>query len=191
MDWEASKHFEIYWISSWNREFLFLFQISVIVELSFTDHPSPNVIPAHDVVAPRNSTAFELLQLAAKFNPCYSFRYKEFSLGRYITTICCTEENKTSGFYWFVYINGKRSTVGVDLLKPNDADTLMFKYEQWKPTQNDHTTPGADKTAKPTTTTVFLTPASAGNAWTSSTLMVNVFLVPASVFFYYDYHEHY
>ena len=154
----------------WNTEFVFLLQISVLVELSFTNHPSPNVIPAHDVKARRNSTAFELLQLAAKFNPCYSFRYEEFSFGRYITTICCTEQNMTSGFYWFVYINGKRSAVGVDSLKPNDADTLTFKYEQWKATHTDPITRSTDNIKKPTTTTLLIT-TSAGNAWTLSSLV--------------------
>lgn len=150
--------------------------MSVSVELSFTDHPSPNVIPASDVNAHRNSTAFELLQLAANFNPCYSFRYKVYSFGRYITTICCTKENNTSGFHWFVYLNGKRSAVGVDLLEPNDGDTLTFKYEQWKTTDTDHVTLRTENLTEPTTTT-FLTTTSAGNACTLSSLIAKVFLV--------------
>ena len=86
----------------------------------------------NEVDAASNTTAYELLQLAAKLNPCYNYRYKQFSFGRYITTICCVEQNTTSGFYWFVYINSKSSPVGVDLLKPKDGDTLTFQYEQWK-----------------------------------------------------------
>ena len=93
----------------------------------------------------------------------------------------------TSGFYWFVYINGKRSAVGVDSLKPNDADTLTFKYEQWKATHTEQITRSTDNIKKPTTTTLLIT-TSAGNAWALSSLMINVFIVSASVFLY-DYNN--
>jgi hypothetical protein len=97
------------------------------------------------VIAANGTTAFEFLQLASQLNPCYLFNYTQFSFGRYITTICCIEENKAKNFYWFIYLNGKLSPVGADLLKPRNGDTLTFEYQMWKNT--DHTTP----TPNPTT----------------------------------------
>jgi hypothetical protein len=117
---------------------LFIFQISVSVKLTFTNYPDPNVLPAEQVVAANGTTAFEFLQLAAQVNPCYIFNYTTFSIGRYITTICCVEENKTTNFYWFIYLNGKLSPVGADSLKPKNNDTLTYEY------RINHTTPGTN-----------------------------------------------
>jgi hypothetical protein len=116
-----------------------LFQISVSVKLTFTNYPNPDVLPPEQVIAANGTTAFEFLQLASQLNPCYLFNYTQFSFGRYITTICCIEENKAKKFYWFIFLNGKLSPVGADLLKPKNGDTLTFEYQMWKTT--DHTTP--------------------------------------------------
>jgi hypothetical protein len=156
----------------------YLYQVSVSVGLSFADYPSPNVIPFHEVDASSNTTAFELLQLAAKLNPCYNVRYKQYSFGRYITTICCVEQNTTSGFYWFVYINGKRSPVGADLLKPRDGDTLTFQYEQWKLKNTNYPTFSATySTRKAPSTTPLSTPT--GKSAEMFSLRINLHLLSA------------
>jgi hypothetical protein len=120
---------------------LFIFQISVSVKLTFTNYPDPNVLPAEQVVAANGTTAFEFLQLAAQVNPCYIFNYTTFSIGRYITTICCVEENKTTNFHWFIYLNGKPSSVGADSLKPKNGDTLTYEYRD--STITNHANPTA------------------------------------------------
>ena len=115
--------------------------ISVTVKLTFTNYPDPNILPAQQVVAPNGTAAFEFLQLAAQINPCYIFNYTVFSIGRYITTICCVEQNTTTNFYWFIYLNGELSPVGADLLKPKNGDTLTYEYRKWDSSITNHTTP--------------------------------------------------
>ena len=112
------------------------------------------------MIAPNGTAAFEFLQLAAQLNPCYMFNYTQFSFGRFITTICCVQQNKTTNFYWFIYLNGKLSPVGADLLKPKNGDTLKFEYQLWNSGIKNHTTPTnntADTTLTPSST---LTPIS-------------------------------
>ena len=84
-----------------------------------------------NVKVQNGTTAFEILQLAETLNPCYKAGYKVFSnpAGRFITRICCVEQNKTADLYWLIYINGRLANVGVDLLKPNNGDRLTFKYQ--------------------------------------------------------------
>ena len=110
-----------------------------MVQLSFSHLTNEDVIPAMNVTAAQETTAFQFLQLASKQNPCYLFQYITYgSLGRYITTICCVEQNTTSNFYWFVYINNTLSPVGVDFLKPNDGDILKFEYRFINNTDGSH-----------------------------------------------------
>ena len=101
-------------------------------------------------MAPNGTTAFEFLQMAAQLNPCYIFNYKTFSIGRYITTICCVEENKTTNYYWFIYLNGQLSPVGADLLKPKNGDTLKYEYQIWKNTNHSLPTNGTKEQTSPT-----------------------------------------
>ena len=113
--------------------------ISVEVQLSFTDLTNENVIPAINITTAQGATAFQFLQLASEQNPCYLFQYITYqSLGHYITTICCVEQNTTSNFYWFVYINNTLSPVGVDFLKPNNGDILKFEYRFINSTNGSH-----------------------------------------------------
>lgn len=153
------------------RYFLFMvfFQISVSVKLIFTTYPSSNAIPAQRVVTANSTTAFEILQLAAKTHPCYNFRYKTFSIGRYIESICCVEQNMTTHFYWFIYINDKLSPVGVDLLRPENGDTLTFKYEEWKSRHSHHST------QLPTATVFTATPTGKGQKMIA--LPVNAYIL--------------
>ena len=102
------------------------------------------------MVAPNGTAAFDFLELAGELNPCYIFSYKTFSIGRYITTICCVQENRNESYYWFIYLNGKLSPVGADLLKPKDGNTLLFEYRFWDSRNSNHTLPTTRKT-KPTT----------------------------------------
>ena len=87
------------------------------------------MIPALNVAAAHGTTAFEFLQLAAQQIPCYSFEFLTHPpFGHDITTICCVTQNRTSNFYWFVYINNMLSLLGVDFVKPNNGDILTFEY---------------------------------------------------------------
>ncbi|XP_028410477.1 uncharacterized protein LOC114533093 isoform X2 [Dendronephthya gigantea] len=113
--------------------------VSVSVKLTFNNYPDPNVLPPQQIVAPNGTTAFEFLQLASQINPCYIFNYTTFSFGRYITTICCVEENVSTNYYWFIYLNGQLSPVGADLLKPKNGDTLKYEYRLWR--NLNHTLP--------------------------------------------------
>jgi hypothetical protein len=96
----------------------------------FTNYTNnANFIPAMSVSVPQGTIGFEVLQKASEQNPCFRFQYQTFSIGRFITTICCLEQDSTAGFYWLIYKNGVFSNVGVDLLTPVDGDTITFKYE--------------------------------------------------------------
>ena len=102
------------------------------MQLSFVEYSNSikeDVIPAVDIATATNSTtAFEMLTLAAKQNPCYRFQYKTFSFGHYITQICCVAENTTTQYHWFININDAPSPVGVDQLKPSHGDIIRFEY---------------------------------------------------------------
>ena len=103
--------------------------ISVSIQLSFTDFANENVIPVVNVTARHGTTGFQLLQLASQQNPCYLSEYKNFlTLGHYITSICDVEQNTTSNFYWFIYLNEQFSEVGVDFIKPENGDILKFEH---------------------------------------------------------------
>ena len=120
--------------------FFFQALISVTVQLSFSDLTNEDVIPALNITAASGSTAFDFLQLASQQNPCYLSEYITYpSLGRYITTICCVTQNKTSDFYWFIYINNTLAPVGVDFLIPNNGDVLRFEYRFYNSTDDNHT----------------------------------------------------
>ena len=130
--------------------------ISVTVQLTFTNYPDPNILPLEQVVAPNKTTAFEFLQLAAQINPCYNFNYKVFSFGRSITTICFVKQNRTTNFYWFIYLNGELSPVGADLLKPKNGDILTYEYRKWDSSKSNHTSPtNIPQQTKPTPSGIF------------------------------------
>ena len=91
-----------------------------------------------NLTAPNGTTAFEFLSQAAKQNPCYQFQYKKFSFGRNITSICCVSENRTSHYYWYIYMNDEPSLVGVDQLKPRHGDLLKFQYQHINYNSSNH-----------------------------------------------------
>jgi hypothetical protein len=126
------------------------------------------------VIAANGTTAFEFLQLASQLNPCYLFNYTQFSFGRYITTICCIEQNKAKNFYWFIYLNGKLSPVGADLLTPKNGDTLTFEYQMWKTT--DHTTPAPRPRRGTPSTTPIINPKPTGKGQQMPAASLNVFI---------------
>ena len=131
--------------------------ISVSVKLAFTNYPDPNILPLQQVVAPNETTAFEFLQLAAQINPCYNFKYKVFSIGRSITSICFVRQNTTTNFYWFIYLNGELSPVGADLLKPKNGDILTYEYGKWDSSSTNHTSPtNIPQQTKPTPNRIFI-----------------------------------
>ena len=111
------------------------------VKLTFTNYPNPNILPPEQVVAPGGTVAFEFLHLAAQINPCYIFNYTVSSIGRRITTICCVERNVTTNFDWFIYLNGKLTSIGPDLLQPKNGDTLTYEYRKCNSSITNHTSP--------------------------------------------------
>jgi hypothetical protein len=126
------------------------------------------------VIAANGTAAFQFLQLASQLNPCYLFNYTQFSFGRYITTICCIEEDKATNFYWFIYLNGKLSPVGADLLKPKNGDTLTFEYQMWKNTEHTTTAP-TPRSGTPSTTPI-TNPTPTGKGQQMPAASLNVFI---------------
>ena len=108
--------------------------ISVFVELVFTNYSKANFIPAMTVNVSQGSNAFDVLQQASQQNPCFRSEYSQNRSGRYVTTICCLEEDFTpqGNFSWFIYKNTEFSPVGGDDLIPEDGDTITFQYKFWK-----------------------------------------------------------
>ncbi|CAB4006656.1 Hypothetical predicted protein [Paramuricea clavata] len=103
--------------------------ISVSVELVFTNYTNANFIPAMTLSVSQGTKAFEILEMASQQNPCYRFQFQTFSIGRFITRICCLEQDPSADFYWLIYKNGQPSNVGVDVLTPTNGDTITFKYQ--------------------------------------------------------------
>jgi hypothetical protein len=77
----------------------------------------------------QGTKAFEILEMASQQNPCYRFQFQTFNIGRFITSICCLEQDSSAGFYWLLYKNGQLANVGVDVLTPTNGDTITFKYQ--------------------------------------------------------------
>lgn len=126
------------------------------MELIFTSHQFTNSVPVQQIDIHVNTTAFDLLEAAAKRHPCYNFKYKKYDFGRLITAICCLENNNVKGYFWFLYINGQRSSVGVDLLIPKNGDTITFKYEEYEESKSSE-----DETTKLAPTTHQINPPTA------------------------------
>lgn len=112
-----------------NMPYLISDNLSIRIELAFTNYTNSNFIPAMTVSVSSGTTAFDVLQKASEQNPCFRFQYQSFNIGRFITSICCLEQDPEAGFYWLIYKNGQLSNVGIDVLTPTNGDTITFKYE--------------------------------------------------------------
>ena len=157
--------------------FLCIFQITISVKLTFNHYPDPNVLPSQQIVASNGTTAFEFLQMAAQFNPCYSFSYTTFTFGRYITTICCVEENRTTSYYWSVYLNGQLSSVGADSLKPKNGDTLKYEYRAWRTINHTLPTNSTEATATSINSTKETAPVRSGKGDTMLSQSLKIFML--------------
>ena len=59
-----------------------------------------------------------------------SVRYKKYSFGHFITSICGVGSDWKKKHYWMIYVNGKSAQYGVDRLIPKDGDIIRFKYKK-------------------------------------------------------------
>ena len=59
-----------------------------------------------------------------------SVRYKKYSFGHFITSICGVASNWKKKHYWMIYVNGKSAQYGVDELIPKDGQIITFKYKK-------------------------------------------------------------
>ena len=57
-------------------------------------------------------------------------KYKKYSFGHFITSICSVGSDWKKKHYWMIYVNGKSAQYGVDGLKPKDGDIITFKYKK-------------------------------------------------------------
>lgn len=86
-------------------------------------------MPAVDVLASEEATAYDILEIAKTINVCYTAVYKNYpGLGRMIIAICDVCENSEKKLFWMIYENGKPAQYGVDQLIPKDGEKLTFKY---------------------------------------------------------------
>ncbi|XP_028395936.1 transcobalamin-2-like [Dendronephthya gigantea] len=88
------------------------------------------VEPIVPVEMPLGKTAYDALELAKLQNPCYTATFAKLSWGRSITSICRVAKNWKLGYYWLIWVNGRKALSGVDGIKPRDGDTITFKYEK-------------------------------------------------------------
>ena len=86
---------------------------------------------------PKGTTAKVILDTAMlamlqnPVNDCQQrVRYKKYSFGHFITSICGVANNWKKMHYWMIYVNGKSAQYGVDELKPKDGDIITFKYKK-------------------------------------------------------------
>ena len=57
-------------------------------------------------------------------------KYRKYSFGHFITSICGVGSDWKKKHYWMIYVNGKSAQYGVDGLKPKDGDIIRFKYKK-------------------------------------------------------------
>lgn len=82
------------------------------------------------LVVPEKTTAYEILELAAKNNSAYKFEALGTSYGRMITSINNVQQNSSTGSYWSLYEDEKAAPDGVDLFIPKNNTCIIFKYER-------------------------------------------------------------
>lgn len=76
----------------------------------------------------QSQTAFDIL-LKAQKHPCYNFEDKTNPIyGKFVTSICGVQNNKTSSQYWVFYVNNKEASVGVSFYRIKPNDVVEFRY---------------------------------------------------------------
>lgn len=73
-----------------------------------------------------NESAFDVLKRLDSENENFTFGYKEFSFGPFVTSINNYEPDYSKQF-WSFELNGKQSEVGIGDYKVKKRDTLTFK----------------------------------------------------------------
>jgi len=79
-----------------------------------------------------NTTVWEVIVQTEKSMPSsFNFTFEIYSGAHFITGINGIQQNTVTNLYWFLYINGKESQVGVDQTTLNDNDAIDWKYEKY------------------------------------------------------------
>lgn len=115
---------------SWTSSYLLFQIISVHVQLIFNVTNMTRAEPLVSLNVPEGTSAKTILDLAKTQNSCYTAKYKKYSFGHSVQSICDVASSWSKKQYWMIYLNGKSSQYGVDALKSKDGDLITFKYEK-------------------------------------------------------------
>jgi hypothetical protein len=76
-----------------------------------------------NVKVEKNSNAFDVLNANAKIE------FKQYSFGKFIESINGIKPKENE--YWAIYVNGKYSEKGIELIQLTDDTELKFKIEKF------------------------------------------------------------
>ncbi|XP_023026717.2 uncharacterized protein CG3556 [Leptinotarsa decemlineata] len=116
------------------------------ITISYTVWVGPDITESAtiNITAPKRTPFYEVMQLAMKKDPYFTFEATESTFGHYITTIAGHKEDKAKNIFWFIYnlkeMPDPNSPPSDDLLSPVGVDGLMiekgyhylFWYRIWK-----------------------------------------------------------
>lgn len=114
------------------------------VTVSYTLWVGTNVTENYTVLvtAPRNSTFYSVMQLAAELDTHFAFQASEWPNGHYVHTLAGHREEPQGYHYWLLYrlpdvpdplappANQLVAPVGVDGLLVDDGDHYLFWYKK-------------------------------------------------------------
>ncbi|XP_070571712.1 uncharacterized protein [Ptychodera flava] len=103
------------------------------VQLTVENKLTGEHMGAYKTIIRRGTNVYDTMLKIEEENPdkfCFKAIYFE-GLGHYITTINGLEESHANSNYWMYYVNGVLAPVGVDTYKPDDGDTITWKYEHF------------------------------------------------------------
>ncbi|GLV36750.1 uncharacterized protein CBL_02415 [Carabus blaptoides fortunei] len=103
-----------------------------------------------NVSAPKNTSFYEVMQLAAEQNCHYKFQAKEYDIGHYITEIGGWREIPSLRYHWMIYkipalpnpwkppTDDYLTPVGVDQIYVDDGEYYLFWYHKLKKWNSDN-----------------------------------------------------
>ena len=112
--------------------------ISVQVQIAFSvtnmTRPGPTVTVDNIKEGTTAKVILDRAMLVIKQNPdndCKErVKYKKYSFGHFITSICGVAKDWKKKHYWMIYVNGKSAQYGVDELQPKHGDIITFIYKK-------------------------------------------------------------
>ena len=109
-------------------------QVQIVFSVTNMTRPGPTVTVDNIKEGTTAKVILDRAMLVIKQNPdndCKErVKYKKYSFGHFITSICGVAKDWKKKHYWMIYVNGKSAQYGVDGLQPKHGDIITFIYKK-------------------------------------------------------------